>query len=137
MIKHEFSAGGIVFKIYGNQVFILVAQHSGHHGWVFPKGWIEKGEGKEETAAREVKEETGVETKIIRSLKEVTYFYALQGERIKKTVSYFLMEYDSGDTQDHDWEMEEVVWVEKNKVLDKLTYATDKKVFQEALEYLP
>ncbi len=137
MIKHEFSAGGVVFKKEAGKAFIIVAKHSGHKGWVFPKGWIEKGETKEETAVREVKEETGVVAKIIKPLKEVTYFYVLHGERIKKTVSYFLMEYVSGDTKDHDWEMEEVIWVEKDKVLDKLTYSTDKKVMHEALDFLP
>jgi 8-oxo-dGTP pyrophosphatase MutT (NUDIX family) len=136
MTKIEFSAGGIVFKKENNQTLILVARHSGHHGWVFPKGWIEKGESKEETALREVKEETGIEAKIIKPLTEVTYFYKLNDQRIKKTVSYFVMEYLSGDIKDHDWEMEEVIWLEKEKVLDKVTYATDKVVYQEALKYL-
>ena len=68
-MKHEFSAGGIVFKKEANKLFILLAQQSYHHGWVFPKGLIGDnimGEGKEETAIREVKEETGVIGKILR-----------------------------------------------------------------------
>ena len=54
-MRFEFSAGGIVYKKEKSEVFILVAQHSSHHGWVFPKGLIGdhvKNEGKEETALR-------------------------------------------------------------------------------------
>lgn len=135
-MKYEHSAGGVVFKKVTGQTLILVARHSGHHGWVFPKGWIEEGETKMETALREVKEETGLVCEIVQPLTEVTYFYQLHGERIKKTVSYFLMNFISGDIKDHDWEMEEVEWLPQEKVLDKLTYQSDKKVFQEALKYL-
>lgn len=134
-MKFEFSAGGIVYKKTGNNVFILVAQHSGHHGWVFPKGLIGdhvKNEGKEETALREVKEETGVMGKIIKPLTPKTYWYEWEGQKIKKTVYYFLMEFVSGDIKDHDWEMESVEWLEKNEVEDRLTYPSDKKVWKEA-----
>ena len=136
MIKKEFSAGGIVFKKEGFQTFILVAKHSGHHGWVFPKGWIEKGENPEKTAIREVREEGGVEAKIIRELPQAVFFFQINGQKIKKTVTYFLMEYVSGDPKDHDWEMEEAGWLEKDQVLGRITYSSDKKVFQEALKYL-
>ena len=132
----EFSAGGIVFKKEKRKVFILVSQHSGHHGWVFPKGrigdYVEK-EGKRETALREVKEETGVGGKILKTLKPVTYFYKWEGKTIKKTVYYFLMEYVSGDIKDHDWEMENVEWLPIEQVAEKLSYSSDKKVWKEAL----
>ena len=58
-MKFEFSAGGVVYKKQNDQMMILVSQHSGHHGWVFPKGLIGdsiKNEKKEETAIREVEE---------------------------------------------------------------------------------
>ena len=59
-MRFEFSAGGIVHKKEAGSIYILLGQHSGHKGWVFPKGLIgdhKKGEGKEEAAIREVKEE--------------------------------------------------------------------------------
>lgn len=138
-MKFEFSAGGIVFRKEKNQTLILVSQHSGHHGWVFPKGFIAdkiKGEGKEETALREVKEETGVLGKIIQPLVPVTYWYVFEGEKRKKTVYYFLMGYVSGDISDHDWEMENVEWITPDKVEDRLTYLSDKKVWREALKLI-
>jgi 8-oxo-dGTP diphosphatase len=134
-MKFEFSAGGIVYKKEDNKIFILVAQHSKHHGWVFPKGLIGdhiKGEKKEETAIREVEEETGVLAKIIKPLTPVTYWYVFEGEKIKKTVYYFLMEYVSGDIKEHDFEMENVEWLPVDKVMERLTYKADKQVWKQA-----
>jgi 8-oxo-dGTP pyrophosphatase MutT (NUDIX family) len=138
-MKLEFSAGGIVIKNEADKVFILVSQHSQHHGWVFPKGLIGdhiKGEKKEDTAMREVEEETGVKGKIIRTLSPVEYWYVFNGKKIKKTVYYFLMEFISGDITKHDFEMENVEWLEKNEVENRLTYPSDKKVWQEAKQDL-
>ena len=122
---------------------ILVSQHSQHHGWVFPKGFIGdkiESESKEETALREVKEETGVDAKILKLLAPVTYWYVLENdpstgsgrEKIKKTVYYFLMEYISGDITKHDHEMENVEWLPVSEVEKRLTYKSDKQVWQEA-----
>lgn len=141
----EFSAGGIVYKREalrvkgkGNSVLWLMAQHSQHKGWVFPKGFIGDkidGESKEGTAIREVEEETGVKADITgESIKPVSYFYVWKGEKRLKTVYYFLMEYQSGDIKNHDFEMSEVIWLPTDKVLDKLTYKSDKEAFNQALE---
>ncbi|KKQ34508.1 MAG: MutT/nudix family protein [Microgenomates group bacterium GW2011_GWA2_37_6] len=146
-MKFEFSAGGIVFRQaqdFGSKpqfsekrIEILVCQHSQHHGWVFPKGLIGdhvENEQKEETAVREVKEETGIDAKIKKELTPVSYWYVLDEEKVKKTVYYFIMKYVGGDITNHDHEMEEVEWIEYNDVLDKLTYPSDKKVWKEARE---
>lgn len=134
-MKFEFSAGGIVFRKEQKNVLILVAQHSGHHGWVFPKGLIgdqKEQETKEETALREVQEETGIVGKILQPLSSVTYFYVWEKEKKKKTVYYYLMEYISGNTKNHDWEMEQVEWLAIEEVDKRLTYKTDKQIWNEA-----
>lgn len=138
-MREEFSAGGIVYKKEHGKMTILVCQHSQHHGWVFPKGFIGDkiiGESKEETALREVAEETGIQGKIIRPLPPVTYWYAMDGEKRKKTVYYYIMAYLSGDITQHDWEMEHVEWLSPDQVLERLTYDSDKKVWQTAKELL-
>jgi 8-oxo-dGTP diphosphatase len=138
-MKYEFSAGGIVFKKEKTKTFILVSQHSGYHGWVFPKGLIGdhiENEPKQDSAMREVKEETGALGKITKALKPISYWYEWEGEKIKKTVYYFLMEYVSGDISRHDFEMEKVEWLEKEKVLDRLTYPSDKEIWKQALKLL-
>ena len=138
-MKMQFSAGGVVYKNEAGQNLILVSQHSMHHGWVFPKGLIGdhiEREKKEDTALREVEEETGAKGKIIRLLSPVDYWYVFEGEKIHKTVYYFLMEYISGDIAKHDSEMENVEWLPEAEVEDRLTYPADKKVWQEARQLL-
>jgi 8-oxo-dGTP pyrophosphatase MutT (NUDIX family) len=143
-MKLEFSAGGIVFRksIINNQkskILILVCQHSQHHGWVFPKGLIgdhHENETKEETALREVEEETGAKGKILRAFTPVEFWYEWKGEKIKKTVYYYLMEFISGDIAKHDFEMENVDWLPQDKVEERLTYESDRRVWQEARQLI-
>ena len=142
-MKFEFSAGGVVYKNQKSKIknqkdglLILVCQHSQHHGWVFPKGLIGdhvENEGKEETAIREVEEETGVFGKIIKPLSPADYWYVFEGEKIKKTVYYYLMSVVSEDISKHDQEMENVEWLEAERVADRLTYPSEKKVWKVAL----
>lgn len=139
-MRFEFSAGGIVYK-KDPKLQILVSKHSGHHGWVFPKGLIgdkdeNKLQTKEETAIREVKEESGAEAEIEKALTPVTYWYVWEGEKIKKTVYYFIMKFTGGDITEHDHEMEEVEWMDPSEVEKRLTYPSDKKVWREAKELI-
>ena len=138
-MKFEFSAGGVVYKKDGENIFVLVSQHSQHHGWVFPKGLIGdniEGEGKEETAVREVKEESGADGKIIHPLTPITYWYQMDSIKRKKTVYYYLMEYIGGDITKHDHEMENVEWLAPDEVENRLTYDSEKQVWREAKSYL-
>jgi len=146
-MKFEFSAGGIVYKPVrqtqgrkeGEETLILVSQHSQHHGWVFPKGLIGdkiKDEGKEKTAIREVEEETGIRAKILRSLNPTTYWYVFNKEKIRKTVYYFLMEFMGGDFAKRDHEMENVEWLPAEEVENRLTYKSDKDVWQQAKTFI-
>ncbi len=143
---YEFSAGGIVFKKQltndqrptTNDLLWLVCQHSQHKGWVFPKGLIgdtRENESKEDTAVREVKEETGIDAEIIDDAHStVSYFYTWKGGKRKKTVYYYLMKHLGGDIEEHDHEMMAVDWWPEERVKKDLTYRADKKAFEEALK---
>jgi 8-oxo-dGTP pyrophosphatase MutT (NUDIX family) len=138
-MKFEFSAGGVVFKKVDGKIMILLAQHGQHHGWVFPKGIIgdtKEKESKEETAMREVEEETGVVAKLLDPLEPVEYWYQWEDEKHKKTVYYFIMEYISEDVTKKDDEMENVEWLPLEDVATRLTYPSDKKVWGEAKEII-
>lgn len=143
-MKFEFSAGGIVYKPIRQakgkkNLQVLVAQHSQHHGWVFPKGLIGdsiKGENKESTAVREVEEETGVRAKIIKQITPVEYWYQFEGEKRKKKVYYYIMEFVSEDKNKKDMEMEKVEWLPIEEVERRLTYSSDKKAWNEAKKHI-
>lgn len=135
----EESAGGIVYKKIDGKIYILIAQHASHHGWGFPKGHIGdkiKGEGKKETAIREVEEETGVVAVIEKQLSPINYFYTWEGEKRKKTVYFYLMKFVSEDRSKKDTEMSNVGWYPEEKVINQLTYLTEKKLWREAKQLL-
>jgi len=135
-VINQISAGGIVYK----NNFWLVCQHSQHKGWVFPKGLIGdqvNNEPMEQAALRETKEETGIEAKIVNKQPIKTFYqFQFEGDLIKKTVYYFLMEYVSGDTKNHDWEMSEAKFVTADEVKKTLTYKSDQEAFEQILKLL-
>lgn len=128
----EFSAGGVVFKKIRDQILWMVVQHSGYKGWIFPKGHVEKGETSEEAATREVKEETGIEAKIIQKIGETQYFYTREGEKRFKIAVFFLMEYVGGDEKDHDSETSAIEWLSYDEALKKLTFKDEKGILEKA-----
>src|SRR3954467_7679393 len=88
-----------------------------------PKGGPQPGETGEETATREVREETGVNAVVREPLGDVNYWYRRGGRRVYKTVHFYLFDYQSGSTADHDHEVEEARWM---PLADALT-ALDRK----------
>ncbi|HLD41540.1 MAG TPA: NUDIX domain-containing protein [archaeon] len=125
----EISAGGFVFD-RKNKKFLLILDQYGK--WAVPKGLIEKGETPEQAALREVKEETGIEAKILEKLGENKYFYRREGKTIAKTVHIFLME-GTGEIKVR-WEIKGAEWVELKDVLEKIGYNNLKELAKKALE---
>src|SRR5437867_11483753 len=114
MVIHRISSGGVVFRPAGAgyEAALISVPRADGDAWALPKGWIEKGEDLEQTAVREVREETGLDAKVLRQLGEVTYeFYSkADRSRIVKTVHLSLMDYLGGNTGDHDDEVEGLRW---------------------------
>ncbi len=137
-MKYETSAGGVVYRKSGEKTEFLVVQHSGHHRWVLPKGWIDPGETKEQTAVREVKEEAGVEVELGKYLGETTIFYTNpEKEKVRKTSHFFLMKHKSGDpVRDHGWEIEDTIWLLAEEAIKKLDYPGEKKMIERATALL-
>jgi 8-oxo-dGTP pyrophosphatase MutT (NUDIX family) len=86
------------------------------------------GETAEETAIREVGEETGLEVRITDRLPSIHYTFVQRGTRIYKTVHYFLMEPIGGDLAGHDQEFEEVRWTRFEDAADLLAFATERNL---------
>jgi 8-oxo-dGTP pyrophosphatase MutT (NUDIX family) len=98
-----------------------------------PKGHPEDGESAAEAARREVREEAGVETRVIEKLGDVRYWYMRGGRRIAKVVSFFLLEYVSGEVEDHDREVEDARWLALERAARELTYKGERDMASRAL----
>ena len=108
----------------------------GDLAWGLPKGLVEPGEAPEAAALREVREETGLEASVVRSLGDINYWYVWEGQRVRKKVSFFLMEATGGDVSLHDHEMEEVQWFPLREATRAASYKSERDVLRRAEEAL-
>lgn len=138
-IKSQVSSGGVIFrkKDCGDTEIALVAVKGGQV-WCLPKGIIEKGEKPEETAVREVREETGLTGKALEKIGDISYWYYAKDKNAKyrKTVHFYLLEYMSGDTADHNWEVDKAQWFLFDEALEKVSYRGDREIVEKAKELL-
>lgn len=132
----QISAGGVVYRKTGEKIEVPLISVVGGKRWGLPKGLQEDHETLARTAHREVKEETGLDARIIEMLDRIEYFYTLKDEhetkRVFKMVYFFLMEYTSGDTSEHDDEVDECRWFPIDEAISLLTYADEKGVVEKA-----
>lgn len=133
----ETSAGGVVFNVARDKIVLIGRlDRRGRLLWSLPKGHIEEGETAEQTAVREVGEETGILGEIIRPLGSIDYWFVAERRRIHKTVHHFLMEERGGDLSDEDVEVTEVDWVALDELEERLAYADERRLVRKALELL-
>jgi 8-oxo-dGTP pyrophosphatase MutT (NUDIX family) len=97
-----------------------------------PKGTPHAGETLEETALREVREETGLVLELEAPIRSVSYVFVRGRTRFHKTVHFFLMRAVGGDVNRHDREFDEVRWVDLDEALELMTHATERALVEEA-----
>jgi 8-oxo-dGTP pyrophosphatase MutT (NUDIX family) len=134
------SAGGIVVRVERGQPQLVVGSRRRERDgrtWTLPKGTPNAGESREETALREVEEETGLAVRITGVLDSIEYSFVQSGTRIHKTVHYFLMEPTGGDLAGHDHEFDEVRWVGFDEAPALLTFETERALVARAAEHAP
>lgn len=129
------SAGGIVIRVEAGVPHLVVGSRRRDRGiitWTLPKGTPNAGESREQTAIREVAEETGLEVRITAPFDSIEYWFVQRGVRIQKTVHYFLMEAIGGDLARHDHEFESVRWVSFDSAPNFLTFETERDLVARA-----
>jgi len=129
----EFSAGGVVVRRFRGRPFIAAVRLKNGTVLALPKGHIDPGETAAEAAAREVREETGIEATLVEKLGDVRYWYQRDGERVLKVVSFFLFRYRSGSVRDHDHEVDAAEWVPLEDAPRLLTYKGEREMAEAAL----
>ena len=129
----ETSYGGVAIR--GHDVLVITPAGR-RRITALPKGGAHKGETGEQTAGREVREETGVNVDVRERLGDVSYVYRRGGRRIHKTVHFYLCDFVSGSTDDHDHEVEEARWIPLEKARNTLSYPGERDLIDRALSKL-
>lgn len=144
-MTREFSAGGVVLRQMRGRWWLAAIEPAGRAGkqtvLALPKGLVDEGEHPEQTALREVREETGVEAELIGKLGDVKYVYTRSwagGERVFKVVSFYLLRYKSGKLGDITPEMRVEVtcaeWIRLDDAPHRLTYKGEREMATRAIE---
>jgi 8-oxo-dGTP pyrophosphatase MutT (NUDIX family) len=131
--------GGIVVRVEAGRPHLVIGRRRRERTgftWTLPKGTPMAGETTEQTAVREVAEETGLEVRITGALDDIEYSFVQSGTRIHKTVHYFLMEPTGGDLARHDHEFEEVRWIAFDEAAAILTFETERALVAQASDAL-
>ncbi|MEE8421179.1 MAG: NUDIX hydrolase [Dehalococcoidia bacterium] len=137
-IQRAVSAGGIVYRRNGNGVEVVLVMRPEGDGWALPKGTAEGGETLEQTALREVQEETGLEVVIVEAVGEDHYSFEPRRERVRidKVVHHYLMEPRGGDFSLHDNEHPAVDWFDINEALRQLAFHSQRVILEQAAQLI-
>jgi 8-oxo-dGTP pyrophosphatase MutT (NUDIX family) len=131
--ERETSYGGVVVR--GREV-IVITPRGRRRVLGLPKGGRQGDETPEQTAAREVREETGITVDVRAVLGDVRYTYRRGGKRVAKTVHFYLCEFVSGSTTDHDHEVDDVRWMPLEEARRRLSYPGERAMIDRALSIL-
>lgn len=137
MVKEK-SAGAVIFRREEGKIYyLLLHYHFKGEYWDFPRGKMEEGETEEQTAVREIGEETGISgIKFIPGFRETTsWFYRFEGENVSKEAVYFLAGTDVKDVVISN-EHIEYLWLDYKDSMSTLTYANTKKILEAADKFL-
>ena len=134
-IKSLVSSGGVVYRQQDGSLETVLCGRSEPVRWSLAKGTPDPGETLEETALREVREETGLEVQLDSSLGSIEYWFSDRGSEVRyhKTVHFYLMVPVGGDTAQHDPEFDVVRWFPVDEALETMAYNNEADVLRRAL----
>ncbi len=137
-VERHVSAGGIVYRIVDGQIEAVLCGRRRPARWSLPKGTPDTGESLEETALREVREETGLEVAIEAPIGSINYWFVTPDDRVRcnKTVHFYLMAHKGGSTDLHDPEFDDVEWFPSEKAQKSLSYANEARMLDKALDMI-
>ena len=131
---YERSCGAIVCRKINGETRLLLIKNSRSAHWGFPKGHMERGETPEQTAKREVLEETGLNINIIPDFSSKSD-YTIQG-KVEKSVTIFLAETEDTKTVIQREEIDDYIWLGFDKAMETLKFENDKAILKNARRFV-
>lgn len=132
-MKEEKSCGAVVLRREEDGLRVLLVRHRNGSHWSFPKGHVEQGETEQQTALREIREETGLEVRLLQGFRTTVSYSPKAG--VKKQVVYFIGVPTNGILTPQQEEIQELRWVSTEEAEQLVTYANDRHVLTEALDF--
>jgi 8-oxo-dGTP pyrophosphatase MutT (NUDIX family) len=130
----DVSSGGVITRVADETVELVLVGRARPERWSIPKGTPIAGETLEETAMREVREETGLSVRILEPIGDITYWFSARGVRHHKTVYFYLLECLGGRIEDHDWENDFVAWLPEGEALRRMSFASEVAIVERAIQ---
>lgn len=134
--RSEYSSGGAVISIRNGSPHVALIATRNRTRWGLPKGAVTEGETSEAAALREVREETGIEARIVKPLDTIEYYFRAGSALIHKRVDFYLMEYVGGELEPQLSEVDDVEWVELQSSLRRASFDSERKLLEMAQQSL-
>jgi 8-oxo-dGTP pyrophosphatase MutT (NUDIX family) len=136
----QISAGGVAFRWTDSEPEVAIVLMKPKLRWQLPKGIVDEGESPQEAAVREVREEAGVETDLVKLIETIEYWYRSvkygKPVRYHKFVHFYLLQYRSGEVTDHDHEVEEARWIRFDEAIQMLDFKSEREVAEKARQMI-
>jgi 8-oxo-dGTP pyrophosphatase MutT (NUDIX family) len=134
----QISAGGVLYRRNGHHVQVCLISKKGGRVWALPKGRLDDGESPEQTAKREILEETGHLAEVHEKIDEISYYFHWKENNTlyHKIVSYYLMPLVRENEAERDGEADAVAWMSMGEAYRRLSYLNEKEIMRKAQRLL-
>lgn len=131
--REEHSSGGAVIAVRDGVPHVALIATRNKTRWGLPKGAVTDGETSEAAALREVREETGLEARIVKPLDTIQYSFRAGDTLIHKRVDFYLMQYVAGELEPQLSEVDDVQWVELSAAIRRASFDSERRLLETAL----
>lgn len=135
-VNHEiaYSAGGVCYRRDEHGLSVVMIATNGLTRWGLPKGHISTDERPADAAQREVKEETGIEGKVLHLIETIEYWFRARRGRVHKFVDFYLLRYEVGEILPQETEVDDARWFPLEEAIKRASFPQERAVLEQVRE---